>query len=289
MKLGTRGSKLALAQAGTCARLLEAARPGLKVELVVIKTSGDQKADIALSSAGGAGLFTKELEDALLAGVIDAAVHSLKDLPTKSALGLHLAAVSTREDWRDAWLSPVEFSALPPGSLVGTGSPRRRAQLAQLRPDLKFAEFRGNVDTRLRKLEEGQVAGAVLAAAGLKRLGQLGLSRSLFSAEQMLPAPGQGFLALECRADDAPSAGILAALDDAAAHAASDAERAFLDRLGAGCHAPVGALAEGRLLQGFTQNSDGRVFRGSLEGAMGADLGKKLAETLISQGAELTR
>jgi hydroxymethylbilane synthase len=295
MRLGTRGSQLALAQAKTCAQLLSQGKPGLEVEIVVIKTSGDQKAEIALSSAGGLGLFTKELEDALLRGEIDAAVHSLKDLPTKTAQGLTLAAVSPREDWRDAWLAGVDFKALPQGALVGTGSPRRRAQLALLRPDLNFAEFRGNVDTRLKKLAQGAVAGAVLAAAGLSRIGRLAEARALFGEDEMLPAPGQGFLGLECRASDAGSAAALKALNDAAARACADAERGFLDRLGAGCHAPVAALARSSAaslqLRGFTQNADGRVFTGNVDGELksGGELGIRLAEKLIAQGAELTR
>ena len=295
MRLGTRGSQLAMAQAETCAGLLRMANPGMGVEMIIVKTTGDQKADIPLSSAGGVGLFTKELEDALLRGEIDAAVHSLKDLPTKTAKGLELAAVSPREDWRDAWLSKTEFRSLPQGALIGTGSPRRRSQLLLLRPDLKFTEFRGNVDTRLRKLEEGAVAGALLAAAGLSRLGLSKQAKSLFNEDEMLPAPGQGFLGLEMRAGDEASRKALASLNDAQARAASDAERAFLDRLGAGCHAPVAALgrAEGRKLdlRGFTQNPDGRVFAGRIDGelAQGASLGMQLAEMLISQGAELSR
>jgi hydroxymethylbilane synthase len=295
MRLGSRGSQLALAQATACAALLRQGNPGLEVELIILKTSGDQKADIPLSSAGGMGLFTKELEDALLRGEIDAAVHSLKDLPTRLSPGLALGAVSTREDWRDAWISATDFKALPQGALVGTGSPRRRAQLARLRPDLRFSEFRGNVDTRLRKLSEGQVAGAVLAAAGLKRLGRLADARSLFGEEEMLPAPGQGFLGLEARMGDEKSMQSLRVLMDMQARACAKAERGFLDRLGAGCHAPVAALArlEGSTvrLKGFTQNRDGKVFEGSLESplAQAEGLGASLAERLISQGAELTR
>jgi hydroxymethylbilane synthase len=293
MRLGTRGSKLALAQANSCARRMEEA--GSPVQIVVIKTSGDLKSEISLSQAGGQGLFTKELEEALKRGEIDAAVHSLKDLPTRIATGLELGAVSTREDWRDAWLSPSPFKELPRGAIIGTGSPRRRAQLLGLRPDLNFVDFRGNVDTRLRKLENGEVQGAVLAAAGLSRLGMLSSARSLFSAEEMLPAPGQGFLALEMRQGDLDASRALATMHDPEAADCAAAERAFLDRLGAGCHAPVGALARRRgaqlELRGFTQNRDGRAFKGELSGSPGAgdDLGRRLAEELLSQGAELTR
>ncbi len=282
-----------MAQAKWTQGRLEAA--ACKAELVILKTSGDQKPDMPLSASGGVGLFTKELEDALLRGEIDAAVHSLKDLPTRLGPGLALAAISEREDFRDAWLSKLDFRALPSGSLVGTGSPRRRSQLQQLRGDLTFTEFRGNVDTRLRKLEEGQVAGAVLALAGLKRLGLESKARAFFSEDEMLPAPGQGFLGFECRQGDAASLAALRALNNPQAQACAEAERAFLDRLGAGCHAPVAALARAEgskmSLKGFTQNQDGRVFKGALEGALSADggLGRQLAEALIAQGAELTR
>jgi hydroxymethylbilane synthase len=295
LRLGTRGSQLALAQAGTCAGILRQKNPGLEVAIVVLKTTGDQKTDIPLSSAGGLGLFTKELEDALLRHEIDAAVHSLKDLPTQTLPGLKLAAVSVREDWRDAWLSPFAFGSLEKGALVGTGSPRRRAQLALLKPGLRFTEFRGNVDTRLKKLAEGQVQGAVLAAAGLSRIGRLAEAKSLFSEDEMLPAPGQGFLGLECRAQDAEAALALQALDDAQARACADAERAFLDRLGAGCHAPVAALARAEgakiSLKGFTMNLDGRSFKSAAEGVSqdAEGLGRRLAEGMLSQGAEMTR
>jgi hydroxymethylbilane synthase len=293
MRLGTRGSALALAQAEASAKRLRAS--GLEVELKILKTSGDQKPELPLSQAGGIGLFTKELEEALLRQEIDAAVHSLKDLPTRLAPALSLAAISTREDFRDAWLSNVDFEKLPQGAVLGTGSPRRRSQLLVLRPDLRFVEFRGNVDTRLKKLEKGELSGAVLALAGLKRLALESKARSFFSAEQILPAPGQGFLAYECRAEDKASTVALQVLHDPAAAACAQAERMFLDRLGAGCHAPVAALAESdgsrMLLRGFTQNKDGKVFRGSLEGPLAADgsLGSRLAEQLIAEGAELTR
>jgi hydroxymethylbilane synthase len=295
MRLGTRGSALARAQAEWTVTRLREAHPGLKAELVIVKTSGDQKPDVALSAAGGVGLFTKELEDALLKNEIDAAVHSLKDLPTRLSPGLTLAAISKREDYRDAWLSSKDFKALPAGALIGTGSPRRRAQLQQLRPDLKFTEFRGNVDTRLKKLASGEVVGAVLALAGLKRLGLESHARSLFTQDEMLPAPGQGFLGFECRSGDSGGLALLKALVDPEAEACAVAERSFLDRLGAGCQAPVAALALGEnsnlALKGFTQNKDGRVFRGVVQGTLeqAAGLGAKLAEILIKQGAELTK
>jgi hydroxymethylbilane synthase len=244
LRLATRGSALALTQSKMMAAALEAAHPGLKVELSVMKSMGDQKADLPLSGAGGVGLFTKELEQALQRGDADLAVHSLKDLPTQLAPGLVLAAIPQREDWRDAWLSAASSSPwdLPFGALVGTGSPRRRAQLGVKRPDLQFVEFRGNVDTRLAKLERGEVSGAVLALAGLNRLGLQAKAARLFSEEEMLPAPGQGFLALETK-DKGEAFELCRALNEATAFAEAACERALLARLEAGCHAPVAALA----------------------------------------------
>lgn len=244
LRLATRGSALALAQSKAVAADLERMHAGLKVELQILKSTGDQKADVSLATAGGVGLFTKELEAALQAGTADLAVHSLKDLPTQLAPGLALAAITEREDWRDAWLSPRAATPweLPMGSVIGTGSPRRRAQIALKRPDLQFIEFRGNVDTRLGKLERGDVDGAVLASAGLNRLG-LGVKvTALFSEEEMLPAPGQGFVAIETK-DKGPAFELCRALNVARAEAEAHCERALLARLEAGCHAPVGALA----------------------------------------------
>ncbi|MES2201984.1 MAG: hydroxymethylbilane synthase [candidate division FCPU426 bacterium] len=296
-RLGTRGSKLAMVQAKSTALRLEALHPGLRVELVVISTQGDRSTEMPLSAGEGMGLFTKEIQNLLLKDHVDGAVHSLKDLPTQTVNGLVMAGVSERADWRDAWLCPSGHSLieLPAGSKVGTGSPRRQAQIKRIRPDLQCVEFRGNVDTRLAKLDQGVVAAAVLAAAGLSRLGLSGRVSSFFDEYQMLPAPGQGFLAYECREKDASSVALLKSLDHPHARACSDAERAFLERLGAGCHAPVGALGRSaghRLhLMGFTQNKDGRVFSAEAEGTDGAAiaLGKSLAEKLLAEGAEMTR
>ncbi|HXC65286.1 MAG TPA: hydroxymethylbilane synthase, partial [bacterium] len=242
--LATRGSKLALTQSKLVADQLQARHAGLLVQLLVMKSEGDQKADAPLAAVGGQGLFTKALEDALLKGEADLAVHSLKDLPVLPAPGLALAAVSPREDWREAWISPVAASPweLPAGALIGTGSLRRRAQLLRKRPDFSFAELRGNVDTRLKKIAAGEVQGAVLALAGLKRLGLQAHARCIFGEEELLPAPGQGFLGLETRAGG-QAYELCRALNDAQAEAEATAERALLDGLEAGCHAPVGALA----------------------------------------------
>ena len=244
LRLATRGSALALAQSKAVAAALEAAHSGLKVELIILKSSGDQKADVPLASAGGVGLFTKELELALQRDEADLAVHSLKDLPTQLSAGLALPAITAREDWRDAWLSANAKSPwdLATGATVGTGSPRRRAQLAMKRPDLKFVEFRGNVDTRLAKLKRGDVDGAVLALAGLNRLGLQDEASYLFTEAEMLPAPGQGFVAVETR-DLGEAFKLCQALNVAQAFAEATCERALLARLGAGCHAPVAALA----------------------------------------------
>jgi hydroxymethylbilane synthase len=276
-----------LTQSKLMAAALEAAHPGLKVELSIMKSSGDQKADLPLSGAGGVGLFTKELEQALQRGEADLAVHSLKDLPTQLAPGLVLAAIPRREDWRDAWLSVKSATPwdLPLGAVVGTGSPRRRAQLAVKRPDLQFVEFRGNVDTRLAKLERGEVAGAVLALAGLNRLGLQGKAAHLFTEEEMLPAPGQGFLALET-ADKGEALRLCQALNVAGAFAEAACERALLARLEAGCHAPVAALARTHgtqmQLKAFVAMGP-KPLRLEMEGpaADAAGLGWKLAEQAL--------
>jgi hydroxymethylbilane synthase len=249
LRLATRGSALALAQSKGVAAALRSLHPGLAVELSVLKSEGDQQADQPLSAGGGQGLFTRVLEQALLRGEADLAVHSLKDLPTAKTQGLALAAISAREDWRDAWLSQAYASPmdLPGSAEVGTGSPRRRAQLALLRPGLRFSELRGNVDTRLNKVASGAVAGAVLALAGLKRLGLESAVRRIFGEDEMLPAPGQGFLALQTLAQG-PAFDLCRAYNQAQAEAEALCERAFLARMQSGCLAPVGALA--RIAQG---------------------------------------
>jgi hydroxymethylbilane synthase len=223
---------------------LEEAHPGLQVELCILKSEGDQRTDVALSAVGGQGLFTKALEEALIKGEADLAVHSLKDLPTQLAPGLVLAAVSAREDWREAWVSAKAPSPweLPPGALVGTGSLRRRAQLRLKRPDLRFAELRGNIETRLGKVDAGEVDGALLAMAGLKRLGLQGRVRKVLDEDELLPAPGQGFLGLESR-QHSDVFRLCRSLNVPRAENEALAERALLARLEAGCHAPVGALA----------------------------------------------
>jgi len=250
LRLGTRTSALARWQAGWVAA--ELVKLGVCVEMIHIATQGDVSSR-PLGAIGGQGVFTKELQRALLDGAIDLAVHSLKDLPTEPVPGLQLAAVPERESTRDVLVSRVagSFAALPPGARVGTGSIRRRAQLLCARPDLQVSEIRGNVDTRLRKLDEGQYDAIVLAEAGLRRLGLGNRITQVLPTELMLPAVGQGALGIEARGHDAPTLETLAQLDHPVSHSAVLAERALLAALRAGCLAPVGAWArvEGDRLQ----------------------------------------
>jgi hydroxymethylbilane synthase len=291
LRLGTRASPLARWQANWVAEQL-AAR-GTAVELVPITTQGDVKTQ-PLGQIGGMGLFTKELQRALLAQEIDLAVHSLKDLPTAPVPGLTLAAVPEREETADVLVSPVaeQFDSLPQGARVGTGSIRRRAQLLHVRPDLEILEIRGNVETRLRKLDDGEYDAIVLAAAGLVRLGLTHRITSRFAADVMLPAIGQGALGIECRADDAASIAQLVPLDHSASHCAVGAERSLLLALRAGCLAPVGArtVVEGDQLTlvGVVLSGDGRrrIEASATAACTGAEqLGVQVAEALLAQGA----
>ncbi|MFA5504371.1 MAG: hydroxymethylbilane synthase [Vulcanimicrobiota bacterium] len=292
LKLGTRGSDLALTQSRWVAEQLENAKEGVKVELVVIKTRGDRDQNSALNKFAGKGIFTKEIEDALLAGQIDFAVHSLKDLPTTLPDGLALAPPPRREDPRDLLVSSVGLEELSPGAVVGTGSARRREQLRLLRPDLRFEEIRGNVATRVRKWREGLYDATVLACAGVERLGlaEAGLSpgesRPL-ELEQCLPAPGQGVLGLEIRQGDRTTLSVLSAIACPDAIVSSSAERAFLAELDGGCHIPAGAHAEVRdgslKLHGFLALGEPlQTARTSLEGRPeeAAELGRQLAREL---------
>lgn len=250
LRLGTRGSLLALAQSGSIAALLEARHPGLRVEKTIFKTTGDQITGRPLHEFGGKGLFTKELEQALLDGSIDLAVHSFKDMPVTMPLVdqsmLMVAAVPPREDPLDALVSHTvrTIQDLPAGARVGTGSLRRRCQVLALRSDLRVEQVRGNIDTRLRKLREGQFDAILLAMAGLKRAGlfEPGIMHPL-NADVMLPAPGQGALALQCRRDDADTRALLAALHDADTADCVTAERALVADLEGDCLSPIGSLA----------------------------------------------
>jgi len=293
--LGTRASALARAQTDLVAARLASVRPALECTTRVISTAGDRTQDSGepLPSIGGKGLFTAELERALRDGAIDVAVHSLKDLPTEDAPGLAIGAVTEREDVRDCLVARTAGSLeeLPVGAVVGTSSLRRSAQLAALRPDLEIRSIRGNVDTRIRKVADGEYDAAVLAAAGIRRLRLDNVVTEWLSDETMLPAPGQGALAIQCRVDDRSVLALLAALDDPAARAETTAERAFLRRLGGGCAAPVAALAATTTtprvrLQGLVASVDGRqVVRVTGEGEP-ADVGERLAEEALSLGAD---
>ena len=245
LRLGTRKSPMAMAQSRQVAAMITE-RTGRPVELVGVTTAGDVSR-AQLTQIGGTGVFVSALREALLAGEVDLAVHSLKDLPTGPAAGVALAAVPPRDDPRDALVARdgAKLADLPPGARIGTGSPRRAAQLLALRGDLRCVPIRGNAGTRLGKVTDGELDAVVLAYAGLARLGHLGAVTQVFEPDEMLPAPGQGALAVECRADDSGLATLLEAVTDPASMAAVTAERSLLEALEAGCSAPIGAYAAG--------------------------------------------
>jgi hydroxymethylbilane synthase len=291
-RIGARGSKLARWQSEWVGEQLRTR--GVAVEIVEITTSGDVQQLGPVTAIGGVGVFTKEIQAALLAGDVDLAVHSLKDLPTQQVAGLTLAATPPRENPADALIaaSGSTLESLAPGSRVGTGSQRRRAQLLALRPDLVMLDIRGNVDTRLRKLDEGQYDAIVLAAAGLTRLGWADRITEMLAPPRVLPAPGQGSLAIECRTNDAVTLAALTPLDDPQTRAAVVAERTLLGVLEGGCSAPIaawGRAARGELrLDGLVASLDGcRVLRASGESKPDdADaLGARIADELLQQGA----
>jgi hydroxymethylbilane synthase len=296
--IGSRGSKLALTQSQMVKTELESLHPSLAVRVEIIKTSGDTNTD-PLSLIGGKGVFTKELEEALLDGRIDLAVHSLKDLPTIIPEGLLIAAICKREDPRDALVlrrAPKEvvtsLHSLPQGATVGTSSPRRLAQLKHLRSDLVIQDLRGNVDTRLRKLDEEQYDALVLACAGLRRLGIANRISVAVPASEMLPAVGQGALGIETRADDAETIEAVGTLDHKFTRLACTAERSFLRSLGGGCQLPIAAYAvvrEKRIrLDGLVADPQGkRIVRERISGALDVaeELGALLAEQLLASGA----
>ena len=248
LRLATRSSAQATAQSQAVADALMAAHPGLSVTLVFVETLGDQRTDVPLHTIGGQGVFVKEVQRAVLDGHADLAVHSAKDLPSVTADGLQLGALCARRDARDA-LVGAALADLPMGATVATGSVRRRAQLQAVRPDLQFVELRGNIHTRLSKLPEG--GALVMAVAAMEILGLTDRIAQALPFTEFVPAPGQGCVAIECRADDAVTAGLLAAVDDAVTRAAVEAERAFLAELGTGCSLPVAAHAVDGVLHGF--------------------------------------
>jgi len=294
VRIGTRGSPLALRQAELVAEGLRRAWPGLVVELVPIRTSGDRLAHAHLAEVGGKGLFVKEIEEALLDERIEAAVHSLKDLPAGLPPGLVLAAYPEREDPRDVLVrrSGGGLGDLPPGGRVGTASLRRRAQLVARRPDLVVEAIRGNVETRLRKLDQIPYDAIVLAAAGLRRLGLEPPGATVLAPEEMLPAVGQGTLAIETREGDGETRRRVGALDHAETRAASAAERAFLAAIGGTCTTPLAAYARregGSLtLDAFLATPDGsRILRDGETLTRGApeDLGRAVADRMLAKGA----
>lgn len=294
LKIGTRGSKLALAQAHETRDRLVAAHglPAETFEIVVIKTTGDRILDRPLKEIGGKGLFTREIEDALIAGQIDIAVHSMKDMPTIQPDGLVIDCLLPREDVRDAFVSPHfgSIADLPSGAVVGTSSLRRRAQLSHRRPDLHLVEFRGNVQTRLKKLEAEVATATFLAMAGLSRLDMLHVARGPIDPAEMLPAVAQGAIGVERRADDDRAASLLAAIHDVQTGHRIAAERGFLARLDGSCQTPIAGLAEIRddtlMLRGEILRPDGSAaITGHREGGLndGPSMGRDLANELLGR------
>ena len=295
LRLGTRGSQLALWQARHIAGRLEAAWPGLAVALVTIKTTGDKIQDVPLAKLGGKALFVKEIEEALLDGIVDLAVHSMKDVPTDLPGGLRILAIGQREDPHDVLISRTgtAFADLPRGARVGTSSLRRQAQLLHRRPDLEIIGLRGNLDTRLRKLATEGLDAIVLAAAGLRRLGLFDRVTEVLPPELSLPAIGQGALGIEVRESDPLTTQTVLVVDHADTHAAVDAERGFLRRLEGGCQVPFAAHAsvvgDAIRLQGLVATPDGRqLIRGERQGprAAATSIGTALAEDLLARGAD---
>lgn len=297
LRIASRGSQLALWQSEAVREHLLARRPGLEIEIEVIRTLGDRILDVPLAKIGDKGLFTKEVDEALLDRRADLAVHSLKDIPTVLPEGLALAAITEREDPRDVLIGhlggAVSLAGLPAGVRVGTSSLRRRAQLGHLRPDLEVVDLRGNLNTRLDKLDAGEYAAIILAAAGVLRLGWKDRINEFLDPVEWLPAVGQGALGIVARDDDSATIELLSTLHDPVTAACVTAERAFLRALEGGCQVPIGALATlhgDRLeIDGFVADLEGRqvlreVRSGSIEEA--ARLGRELAEALRERGAD---
>ncbi len=294
IRLGSRGSKLALWQAEHIRFEIER-KTGRKVEIVRIKTTGDMILDVPLARVGGKGLFVKEIEEALLSGAIDLAVHSMKDVPTDLPEGLAIVAITRREDPRDAFLSVKyrKFEELPRGARLGTSSLRRQTQLLGLRPDLSVETLRGNLDTRIRKMEEGRFDAIILAAAGLRRLGWEARITEYIPADMSLPAIGQGALGIEIRSDDARTREAVSFLNDRDTAYAVRAERGFLKRLEGGCQVPIASYGQtegdGIFLQGMVGRPDGsEIIRGSARGSVSdpEGLGVSLAGELLARGAK---
>lgn len=295
IRIGTRGSQLALWQARWVQSAIRAEHPAIATELVIIKTKGDKILDVPLAKVGGKGLFVKEIEEALLAGGIDMAVHSMKDMPADIPSGLVIGAVPQRENPLDVLITKYHPSleALPRRAVIGTSSLRRSTQIKYLRPDIRIEPLRGNLDTRLRKLETTDLDAIVLAAAGIRRLGMSERISAYMPIETMLPAVGQGALCIETRIDDPLITPLSASLNHPATYTTVTAERAFLHRLEGGCQVPIAAHAtldnHTVILTGLVADLDGRhMLRSTLEGPEdeAARLGRQLAEQLIAQGAD---
>lgn len=289
LRLATRGSKLALIQSELVAAKLRAAIPGLEVELVTITTAGDRDQSTPLPEGEKAGWFTSAIQDALLREDAEVAVHSYKDLPTKRPAGLLIAAVPLREDPRDALVSRSHASlrGLPSGATIGTSSPRRTAQVLELRPDLDVRPIRGNVESRIAKVEAGEFDAAVLALAGLRRLGIEDRADHVFGFEEMLPSPAQGALAIECRSNDSETREMLGMIDDATLRKTVTAERMFLATIDGGCSFPAAAYAEhfgSTLKLNALIATNGRIIRSKMAGPAetAGGLGRQLAQELMA-------
>ena len=294
--IATRGSMLALWQAEWIKSELQQLDPELEIRLNKIKTTGDKILDVPLAQVGGKGLFVKEIEEAMLRGEADLAVHSMKDVPTDLPQGLHLSAITKREDPRDAFIAGKgikSFRDLPRGAIIGTSSLRRICQLLHIRPDLRITQLRGNVDTRLRKLDEGQFDAVILAAAGVKRLGYSQRITEMIPPDISVPAIGQGAVGIECRVDDPFINNLLSKLDHKDTSICVKAERSFLKKLEGGCQVPIGAYAQikdGTLtMDGLVGSLDGKTLikekiQGRPEDA--ESLGTQLAERLLAKGAK---
>jgi len=295
IKVGTRGSKLALAQTNSVIEALKKVAPEIEVEICVIRTSGDIMQDVSLAQIGGQGVFVKEIEEALLARSIDLAVHSMKDVPGETPEGLIFVAVMKREDVRDVLVSRgnVKMEFMPKGAKIGTGSLRRAAQIKAMLPDVSIMPLRGNIDTRLKKIETENLTGVILAAAGMKRMGYLEKITQYLPIELMLPAVGQGALGLEIRVQDTQLSELCAKMNDEQTAAEVAAERAYLRALGGGCRLPIAAygLLEGKrlTLEGILAAPNGStVIRDKVWGEIGQaeELGKKLADLILEKGGK---
>lgn len=295
LKIGTRGSKLALTQTNFVADKLKKAIPDANIEICIIKTSGDIMQDVSLMTIGGQGVFVKEIEEALLSNKIDLAVHSMKDVPGDIPEGLMFAAILKREDFRDVLVSRnnIKMEFMPKGAKIGTGSQRRGAQIKAMLPDINIVPLRGNIDTRLKKIETENLTGVILAAAGMKRMGLAEKITQFLPVETMLPAVGQGALGLQIRKDDVELAKACAVLNDATTAVEVTAERAFLRALGGGCRLPIAAFGklDGQMLtiDGMLAAPNGTlVIREKISGTKddAEELGKKLAEIILDKGGK---